>query len=209
MVACRGGKVSGIVAVAVLASEGLTGASTVIRRIDDPAMERAAALLAERLGLSGFYGFDFMIEASTRIPYLIEMNPRCTQLGHLRFGGNPSVAEAFAADLRGKPQSTSDPLPLDKIALFPQALNETGASHAAYGSYLDVPWDEPRLVAELCKGPWPERRWLSRLYHAVRPMERSTSVEYSECGYSGARTTSPLRLVAMRGAADAEGADPR
>ena len=44
------------------------------------------------------------------------------------------------------------------IALLRKALNED--SRAACGSYLDVPWDEPQLIAELKKkDAWPERRW--------------------------------------------------
>lgn len=181
MLACRNGELLAVLCVAVLASEGATGAATVIQRIGNEAMERAAQRLVARLNLTGFYGLDFMIESGTDIPYLIEMNPRCTQLGHLRFASAPSLAETFVAALRGEPPNTAgEPLPLDAIALFPQALNALHGQRraSAGGSYLDVPWDEPALIAELKKDGWPERRRLSRLYHAMKPMVRVAGVEY-------------------------------
>ncbi|HEX4152292.1 MAG TPA: ATP-grasp domain-containing protein [Steroidobacteraceae bacterium] len=179
MLACREGEILSLVSVAVLATDGPTGAATVVRRIDNPSMERAAVQLAARLHLTGFCGLDFMIETDSETAFLIEMNPRCTQLGHLRFGGAPSLAGAFAASLGGELYDAGDPVPLDTIGLYPQALNALKEpSRAACGSYLDVPWDEPQLIAELKKDSWPERRWLSRLYHTVKPAVSSRWVEY-------------------------------
>jgi hypothetical protein len=197
MLACRNGELLSLVSVAVLASDGPTGAATVIRRIDNPAMEDAAKRLASRLRLTGFYGLDFMMDLATEDPYLIEMNPRCTQLGHFRFGATPNLADIFMANLRGEsPGATGDSLPLDTVALFPQALNAlNGDSRSAYHSYLDVPWDEPQLIRELKKDTWPERRWLSRLYHAVKPLARSVSVEYGEVAQNPASRGASIRLA--------------
>jgi hypothetical protein len=38
----------------------------------------------------------------------------------------------------------------------------------------DVPWTEPRLVRELLREPWPDRRWLARAYHRMRPRGAAT-----------------------------------
>lgn len=180
MLACRDGELLALVSVAVLATEGPTGAATVIQRIQSEAMEHAAKQLARRLHLTGFYGLDFIIETASEDPYLIEMNPRCTQLGHLRFGTAPDLAAALLANLKGElPCAIGEPLPLDTVALFPQALNALNQdSRSACRGYLDVPWDEPKLVAELKLQSWPERRWLSRLYHAAKPLALSPCVEY-------------------------------
>ena len=188
MLASRRGEVIDIVSVAVLATDGPTGAATVIQRIKNHDMERAAKKLAARLGLTGFYGLDFMIDSASGAAYLIEMNPRCTQLGHLRFDARPSLAEAFLANLRDEsPKSTRDPLPMDTVALFPQALNFVVGNddETALDSYLDVPWEEPDLVAELRKDAWPRRRLLSRLYHAFRPTPRSRCVRYETNSVAG------------------------
>lgn len=194
MLACHHGELLSLVSVAVLATEGPTGAATVIQRIDHEAMERAARLLTARLRLTGFYGLDFIVETGSEDPYLIEMNPRCTQLGHLRFGTSPDLAAALLARLKGEPPAaTGEPLPLDIVALFPQALNALNQdSRSACRGYLDVPWDEPALVAELRRDAWPERRWLSRLYHAAKPLARTPCVEWDA---SIAAVHSP-RLVA-------------
>src|ERR1700691_6105121 len=92
MFACRQGKVLSMVSVMVVVSDGPIGAATIIRRISNESMSKAAELLAARLQLTGFYGLDFIIEPTMDTPYLIEMNPRCTQLGHLEFPDQGSLA---------------------------------------------------------------------------------------------------------------------
>jgi hypothetical protein len=180
MAACLNGEVLAEVSVVVLAADGPTGAATIIQRIRDPRMAQAASLLAGQLKLTGFFGLDFMIEAATGVPYLIEMNPRCTQLGHLEFPDQASLAGIFTAKWRGMPTPRADkPILLDTIALFPQALKTLAPGSCRLdGAYLDLPGEEPALAAELKLDSWPERRWIARIYHTVRPMERSASVEY-------------------------------
>ncbi len=85
MMSCWRGEVLSSVPVVVVAAEGPTGAATIFRRVRSERMTQAAKLIAARLQLSGFYGLDFVIESDTNVPYLIELNPRCTQLGHLDF----------------------------------------------------------------------------------------------------------------------------
>jgi hypothetical protein len=180
MAVCRDGQVLAQVSVVVLSSEGPTGAATIIRRIREPRMSQAAALLAERLKLTGLVGLDFMIEADSGVPYLIEMNPRATQLGHLEFPDQGSLAGAFSAGWRGDlPPAPANPIPLENIALFPQALRTLPpGSRPLEGAYLDVPRDQPDLLTELKLEPWPQRRWLARIYHGMRPVLRIPSVEY-------------------------------
>ncbi len=180
MAACRDGKLISIVSVAVLAADGPTGAAVIIQRIRNEAMENAARRLAERLKITGFFGLDFMIDADTRVPYLIEMNPRSTQLGHLEFADQGSLVGAFSAHWRGKPApQAQNPIPAGSIALFPQALKAVASRHHD-SSYLDVPWDEPALQAELKLPPWPQRQWAARLYHVFRPIDRTAAVEYDK-----------------------------
>jgi hypothetical protein len=180
MAVCRDGQLLAQVSVVVLSSEGPTGAATTIRRTQEPRMAQAAALLAERLKLTGFFGLDFMIEADSGIPYLIEMNPRATQLGHLEFPDQASLAGAFSAEWRGDlPPAPNNPIPLENVALFPQAVRTLPPRSRPFeGAYLDVPRDQPDLLAELKLEPWPQRRWLARLYHRVRPVLKIASVEY-------------------------------
>jgi hypothetical protein len=158
--------------VVVVASEGPTGAATIVRRIDHEAMRQAGERLAAKLNLSGFLGLDFVVEPGTNTAHLIEMNPRCTQLGHLKFSPQGSLADMFCAAWCGMPlpSGVDPPGGSEIIALFPQARAAGGlCDQWVDRSFHDVPWEEPRLVSELMRGSWPQRQRLARLYHALRP----------------------------------------
>lgn len=184
LIVCRDGAIISQGSALVVASDGPTGAATIIRPTNDRRMALAGELLAAKLHLSGFCGLDFMIEAATGNPYLIEMNPRCTQLGHLEFAGQGSLAAALCADLKGEsPGCPSHPIRPGTIALFPQAFTKIAAqSPHLDSSYHDIPWEEPRLVHELMLEPWPIRRWGARLYHLFRPVLRQVPVEFEAAG---------------------------
>ena len=183
MLACRSGELLSIVSVAVIAADGPTGAAIIVQRVTSEQLKEIARRLIKPLKLSGFYGLDFMIEEKTGTPYLIEMNPRCTQLGHLELPDQCSLAGSWVAALRGEPSPVAEnPVTLEKIAFFPQALATRAHALHADVSYLDVPRDEPELVRELRMAPWPHRRWLAHLYHAFRPLQRSTLVEFGSAG---------------------------
>jgi hypothetical protein len=199
MAACFNGAVVALVSVEVLAADGPTGAAMIVRRVHNERMERAAQLLADALQLSGFFGLDFMLETDTGTPYLIEMNPRCTQLGHLEFADQGSLAGAFSAHLRGEaPPPADNPVPFDTIALFPQGIKALrGGSRYRDGSYLDLPRDAPDLSAELELDPWPQRRWAARIYHTIRPIKRTAAIEYESFNppvRRGPASPSPIAL---------------
>lgn len=199
MIACARGQVLGIVSVSVVVAESLTGAATIVRRIDDERLAANAARLAAKLQLNGFYGLDYVIDADTGTPYLIELNPRCTQLGHLQFPGEMSLAASFAAALGARPRSSADhTIWTDHIALFPQALAAGDICHRHLeSSYYDVPWDAPLLHAELRLPAWPRRRWASKLYHACRPAAVPTPAIFEEPA-AHAAIAPPLRTAAAR-----------
>src|SRR6202034_4813537 len=96
MLVARRGELLSIVSVIVVAAEGLAGAATIVRVIQNEQMRKAAELVVSRLKLSGFYGLDFIIESATGTPVLIEMNPRCTQLGHIELSGEGGLAGGFS-----------------------------------------------------------------------------------------------------------------
>ena len=170
MVACWEGEVLGTVAVEVLCSQGATGASTIVRLVRNSQIEQEAVRLARGLRLSGFYGLDFMLHESTGVAHLIEINPRCTQLGHLVLPGQGDLAGLLCARLGGPGVSPAQqPVVGDLIAFFPQALAWSADSAYFQSSNHDVPWSEPRLIRELLRESWPDRRWLSRAYHCLRP----------------------------------------
>ncbi len=176
MVACWEGNVLGTVIVEVLSSQGATGASTIVRVISHPKIEQAAATLVRGLRLSGFCGFDFMLHESSGAAWLIEVNPRCTQLGHLVLRGRGDLAGALCAHLGVSPLGRArQQMQSDTIAFFPQALAWSPDSPLLESSDHDVPWTEPRLVRELLREPWPGRRWLARAYYGLRPRRAATA----------------------------------
>jgi hypothetical protein len=176
MVACWEGEVLGTVVVEVLSSQGVTGASTIVRVIRHSQIEQAAATLVRGLRLSGFCGLDFMLHERSGIAYLIEVNPRCTQLGHLVIPGQGDLAGLLCARL-GAPAvaRAQKPVTSDVVAFFPQALAWSPDSPYMQSCSHDVPWTEPRLVQELLREAWPDRRWLARAYHRLRPRRVATA----------------------------------
>lgn len=170
-VVCSNGKVLAGIAAEVVCAQGETGSATIIRVIESPEMMCAAERLAAHLGLSGFVGLDFVIEESTGIPYLIEMNPRLTPLCHLQLGAGRDLVSAITAQLTGKPLTVVPPLvPNDMIAYFPQAWHRDRDSEQFAASFHDVPWEDPLLVRELLRVPWPDRGILARLSSRVRAL---------------------------------------
>ncbi|HEX5461224.1 MAG TPA: hypothetical protein VFX20_14775 [Steroidobacteraceae bacterium] len=168
MATCWRGEVLGMASVEVLCSQGPTGASTVVRLIHNPQIAEAVTVLARGLGLSGFCGLDFILEEGTGTAFLVELNGRCTQLGHLVLPGRGDLAGLLCAQLGapGRPR-TEMPIDRDVIAFFPQALAWHPDNPYMQQCYHDVPWGEPALVRELLRQPWAERQWLSRLYHRM------------------------------------------
>jgi hypothetical protein len=90
------------------------------------------------------------LEAQTGNAYLIEINPRTTQVGHLRLGlGRDLPAALHAAISGGVVCETTKVTESDTIAFFPQEwLRNPGSAFLTSGHH-DVPWEEPELV-RLC-----------------------------------------------------------
>jgi hypothetical protein len=179
MVACWQGQLLAQVSVEALACQGATGAANVVRRIKRPEFAAAASALAARLKLSGFFGLDFMIERDSELAYLIEMNPRCTQLGHLQFPDQENLAAALCARVSGRP-STPAPLSIREatVAFFPQAWRWKLAATESSSAFHDIPWGEEELIKNLLCEPWPDRQWPARVYHWFRTPRRAAAAEF-------------------------------
>jgi hypothetical protein len=178
MLACWKGEVLSTVSVEVLASEGMTGAAFLVRVIEDERMTRNAQLLASKLQLTGFCGLDYLIEKTSRIPYLIEVNPRCTQLGHLTLADGYDLASLLCRKLTGHDYKRKrDSLEGRVVAFFPQADRWTAQCPLPAGAYHDIPENQPRLVSELMQPIWPERQWISRVYHQLQRSRKAKAVE--------------------------------
>lgn len=169
-VACWQGRVLAGTSVAALQTQHATGPATVVQLIDHPEMADAAQRLVQRLGLSGLWGLDFVLDAATGAAFLIEMNPRATPICHLHLGGGRDLPAALCAQLTGVPALRSGaPIVHDVIALFPGEWRRDPASVHLAAAHHDVPWCETALVRDATDLPWSRRGWLARAWAALRP----------------------------------------
>jgi hypothetical protein len=160
LVACWKGTVLAALYFEVLAKQDSTGPASVVRMIQDADMVSATEKMVRRLNLSGLHGFDFMLEAQTGKAYLIEINPRTTQAGHLRLGpGRDLPAALHAAISSGVVREATKMTESDTIAFFPQEWLRNPESAFLRSGYHDVPWEEPELVRVCLR---KQRNWRAR-----------------------------------------------
>lgn len=146
-VACWRGEVLGSLNFEVLHKRDRFGPATVLQSTENPEMLAASARIVRRLGLSGLHGFDFMVEEDTENAYLIEINPRATQVGHLTLGEGRDLPAALYARASGQAIEPSPKLTESgTIALFPHEWIRNPESTFLHSAYHDVPWSEPALV---------------------------------------------------------------
>jgi hypothetical protein len=162
LIACWKGTVLASLQFEVLKKQDSAGPATVLRWIEDPDMKAAAEKMARRLKLSGLHGFDFMLEAQTGNAYLIEINPRATQVGHLTLGPGRDLPAALYAAVTGQvvqeaPKVTEN----DTIVLFPQEWLRNPTSAYLRSGYHDVPLEEPELVRACLQSRQKRKAWYS------------------------------------------------
>jgi hypothetical protein len=179
-VVCWKGKVlAGISAEAIEVAHE-TGPSTVVRIIESAEMDAAAELLVQKLGMSGFCGFDFVIDAEQRA-WLIETNPRITPVVHLR--RNADLIGALYQHLTGVPARPRPALTTAKVALFPHEWLRNPASDHLLSSYHDVPWDHADLVR--CCVAFRKSRKAPSIWSRMKPFRRTTSEPARPPAFSG------------------------
>jgi formate-dependent phosphoribosylglycinamide formyltransferase (GAR transformylase) len=156
-VACWEGNVLASLHFEVINKRDSAGPSSVVRFIENAEMLTAAEKLVRRLKLSGVHGFDFMLESHTGNAYLIEINPRSTQVGHLTLGPGRDLPAALYSALSGDPLRTGPKVTEnDTITLFPQEWLRDPASPFLISGYHDVPWEEPELLRACVAKRWKQ-----------------------------------------------------
>jgi hypothetical protein len=189
-VACWNGELLASISVVAVRTRGAQGASTVVRVIDHPEMTETGAKLVRRLGLSGFCGFDFLLEAGTCAAHLIEMNARTTPISHLPLAEGRNLVTALATRLDGITAiSPTPPIMQDVVAFFPQAWLLEPNSELLHTGYHDIPWGEQALVRELMKLPWPERGFPARILSQLRRSAGASPVSTQPVHYGAAGQT--------------------
>jgi hypothetical protein len=162
-IVCWKGTVLASLHFEVINKASSTGHATVLRLIENAEMSTAVEGMVRRLNLSGFYGFDFMLESAAGYAYLIEVNPRSTQVGHLSMGAGRDLPAALYAALSGKAVTPSPKITeKDTIALFPQEWIRDSESSFLRSAYHDGPWEEPGLIQDCVSNRRKQSAWYSR-----------------------------------------------
>jgi hypothetical protein len=114
--------------------------------IDNLEITATAETLVERLNLSGFIGFDFILDAAGHA-WLLEMNPRVTSTSHLCVG-DINLSAALWKRLTGSQAELGASRIQSElaIALFPLELQRCLHSPYLAHVYHDVPWEHPEFV---------------------------------------------------------------
>lgn len=188
MYSCFQGKLLASLQVSTLCAQHATGAALIVKRLNDPRIQEAGRKIAKALTLSGFFGLDFLLEKGSGHPYLLEMNPRATQLGHLPLedqAEGASLAEALWRAWTGnrsrQPAAPVAPTKLpERIAFYPQALILGANNPLLNAAHLDRPDQEPELLRELSRTLLPPRGLLSRLVYRFHIAHRKEPVVFPE-----------------------------
>lgn len=131
------------------------GPSSVIRLLRIEEVRRFSEIMLKHWGLTGLIGFDFILDATGQA-WLIECNPRSTQMGHLGAHVDEDLCVALrhglvAAPLPPKKPTTTELL----VAYFPQETWRAPDSVYFTRAYHDVPVDDPELLERMKKHPAP------------------------------------------------------
>jgi hypothetical protein len=186
-IACWKGTVLASLHFEVLRKCSDAGHATVVRLIENEEMSSAVEKIVRRMGLSGICGFDFMMEANTGNAFLIEINPRATQVGHLTLGpGRDLPAAIYGAVSGNSARIAAAVTDNDTVALFPHEWARDSESEFLRTGYHDVPWEAPALVHACIQRGRQQSAWYSR-----EDVRRKLAV-----GCSPAKTPSESRAAA-------------
>jgi hypothetical protein len=206
-VVCWQGKVLAGISVEVVQAQGPKEPATIVQVVEGGEMMEAAARLAKRLQLSGFFGLDYVIENRTADLYLIEMNPRSTPPCPLALGPGRDLVAALTAQLTGAEEGNRMAVTeKTRIAYFPQGWVGRGLvdTKLADATYYDIPVGESELIRELLH-PWCARSLLGKVLDRTRNtllrkdsltsyvFEESTASVKTECGVE-ALSTQPRNI---------------
>jgi hypothetical protein len=173
VVACWQGEMVACISLEVASVWYPRGPSSMVRVVDNPQMAESARKIVKRLNLSGFCGFDFILDEHTGSAMMIEMNARPTQLAHLQLGDGRDLITAWVGaatgrTLRARPAITDKSL----IAVFPHELHRDPSSTLQQEAFHDVPWSEPGLVLACVHKPSRLNAWHPQGHTSGNPLNR-------------------------------------
>ena len=145
-VLCWKGKILAGITIEAIETSSEFGPTTLAHIFEHAEITEATEKIVQSQRLSGFLGFDFMIDHANQA-WFVEMNPRVTPACHLRFKA-PSLPAALFLQLTGElPHGDTREVPGDRIALFPNRVSNATGSRTYFD---DTPEDEPAFL-EACR----------------------------------------------------------
>jgi biotin carboxylase len=129
-----------------------TGPATVVRCLHAPQIRRFSEQLAIGLGLNGFFGLEYIVDARTDEAYLLEINRRATPATPLGAMIGLDLCAALYAAVNGAPQAARrdlDPGEEHRIAHFPQEWLRDPNSAYLWRYRVDAPWDDPGVMSAM------------------------------------------------------------
>jgi D-alanine-D-alanine ligase-like ATP-grasp enzyme len=165
-VLCWQGEVLAGLSVEAVKTAHATGPATVVRILDNAEMAEASRHVVRCLGLSGFVGFDFILDGTSGRPFLIEMNSRPTPICHFSLDSETDMTGALFAKLtHGKPTTLEGRLLGETVALFPGEFWRDPKSDYLVSCHHDAPWGEPELIKAYARPLSPHSlSWISKLF---------------------------------------------
>lgn len=133
------------------------GPATVIHFRDIPELRELPQRLVAAFGISGLVGLEWVVEAETGVPYLVEVNRRIGPATHYGALLGVDLCAALRAALRAEPApaptsaSASPCLGLEPgkeriFVAFPGEWLRDATSPWLRKHPVDMPWDDPQLL---------------------------------------------------------------
>jgi tripartite-type tricarboxylate transporter receptor subunit TctC len=147
----QGRRLAGFRRRSAVAHGDVKSPAAVIRWFHSPELRDISERLVERLGLSGLFATECIVDEKTGHAYLIEINRRLTPGMHVGSRIDVDLAAALHAALTAiRSKSRTDPDPGEEGSACIFRRNGCAIRKALPARYpVDVPWDDP-----ICSRPW-------------------------------------------------------
>ena len=177
-VVCWNGRVLAGISVEAVETSSEFGPTTLARILDHAEMTEAAEKIVATQKLSGFLGFDFMLDHADRA-WFLEMNPRATPTCHLRSQAPSLAASLYLAVTGEQPNDDVREVPPDMISIFPNRVSRK----FLHPYFDDEPADEPEFVDACYKSIFLARIfWITKMQYAFWYLQPEISQHVAALG---------------------------
>jgi hypothetical protein len=155
--AWQGQELAGFTRGRLATHPGPLGPGSVVEFTGIPEVTNAARALFALVGMHGLVGTQFIVDKSTRVPYLIEVNRRILPATHTGALVGVDLAAALFAAVSGGPWTGPSDLPPGpgmRVALFPQEWYRDVDSSWLRTLPTDAPWQDPPLLSAMFRLPF-------------------------------------------------------